>query len=124
MARPPSRGRRAPPPTSSRLLDELGLAGLSWQVVGLTAAVLALGFGPMLLASLLGTRGAAYGALVALGPGLVCLAFAALTWRYGMRHAAATGRSKLEIWLLVAMFVTLAALTWWGLFASVGSAAT
>lgn len=119
MPRPPSRGRRAPPPARPHLLEELGLAGLSWQVVGLTAAILALGFGPMLLASLIGAQGAAYGALVALGPGLVCLAFAALTWRYGMRHAAAMGRSKLEIGLLAAMFVALAALTWWGLLVSV-----
>lgn len=119
MPRPPSRGRRAPPPASSRLLYELGLADLSWQIVGFTAAVLALGFGPMLLAALLGAEGAVRRGLVALGPALVCLTFAALTWRYGMRHAAAMGRSKLDIGMLAAMFVALAGLAGWGLFVSV-----
>ncbi len=81
--------------------------------------VLALGFGPLLLATLIEATGLTLQFLAALGPVLVCLAFAGLTWKYGMRYARDTGRSKQRIWLFVTMFVALAGLVGWALFVSV-----
>ena len=113
------RGRRTPGPTINPLLAELGWSDLSWPVIGWSIGILALGFGPLLIAALIDAAGISLQLLVALGPMLVCLAFAGLTWKYGMSYASEMGRSKRGIWLLVALFVALAALVGWVLFVSV-----
>lgn len=118
MSRQRRRGRAAPQRPSSQLLDDLGLP-LSWPVIGLTVAVLLVGFGPLALASLLNITGAAGKLLVALGPALVCVCFAALTYVFGTRAAADLGWSRRRVWLLTVLFLFLGALAGWGLFVSV-----
>jgi hypothetical protein len=113
------RGRRTPERAINPILAELGWSDLSWPVFGWGAAILALGFGPLLIATLIGAAGISLKLLVALGPTLICLAFAALAWKYGMRYAPEMGRSKQQVWLLAAVFVALAGLVGWALFVSV-----
>lgn len=112
------RGRRIPRPITHSLLAELGW-DVPWPVVSWSLVILALGFGPLLIATLTDAAGISLQVLTALGPVLVCLAFAGLTWKYGMIYASETGKSKRGIWLLVALFVALAALVGWALFVSV-----
>jgi hypothetical protein len=113
------RGRRTPGAPVNPLLADLGLSDVSWPVIGWTIAILTLGFGPLLIATLTGAAGIGRRFLVALGPALICLAFAGLTWKYGMSYAREMGQSKRRVYLLVALFVTLAGLAGWALFVSV-----
>jgi hypothetical protein len=113
------RGRRTPERAGNPILAELGWSDLSWPVLGWSAALLALGFGPLLVATLIGVTGTSLKLLAALGPKLVFLAFAGLAWKYGMRYAPEMGRSKRQVWLLVAVFVARAGLVGWVLFVSV-----
>lgn len=116
---PRNRGRSAPRRSYNWLLDELGWSELSWPVVGWTLVVLAVGFGPLLIINLTEVAGVGRKLLVALGPALVCMAFAGLTWKYGMETIERTGHSRQYIWLVTAMFVGLAGLVGWLLFVSV-----
>lgn len=105
-------GRAAPEHVS--LLESLGI-DLSWPVVILTLLVLVFGFGPLLLIDVFSTEGLGRKVLAAAGPVLVCLAFALMSYFYGMR----AGMSRNYVWGVVTMFVVLALLAGWGLFVSV-----
>jgi hypothetical protein len=125
-AKPPSAKKRAQPRgrhagearrgTLGSIFDELDL---SWPVVGFTTLLLLVGFGPLLLAELLRLTPRSEALLVAAGPALVCLGFALLTLRYGLRHAEESGWSRGGIFALAALFVVLGALAGWGLFVSI-----
>ena len=123
MSRPQrssQRGRHAGRIVRARysLLSDLGL-DFSWPVTGLTLLVLAFGFGPLLLIALFDIQGLGRNVLVAAGPVFVCLAFAIMTYFYGMRHAAEMGMTRLRVWSLVGLFAVLGVLAGWGLFMSV-----
>ncbi|HMO56919.1 MAG TPA: hypothetical protein PKA05_22595 [Roseiflexaceae bacterium] len=116
---PAERGRRVTRRSHMPLLATFGLEDLSWPVIGWTFALLIVGFGPWVLAMMLDVGGNTYRFLVALGPTLVGLGFAGMTWHYGMQYARAIGRSRRSIQLLTLLFVVLALLAGWGLFSSV-----
>lgn len=104
--------------TRSNILRELGI-DLSWPVVGLTLLILAFAFGPLMLVGLFDIQGLGRNALIAAGPVVVTLAFAIMTYYFGMRHGDEIGMSRTHVWALVALFAVLGVVFGWGLFVSV-----
>jgi hypothetical protein len=126
MARPQSSSKRPRRTGRAKVSRRTGmgflrelLPDLSWPVTLLTLCILIIGFGPLLLLDGFNTEGLGRKVLAATGPVLVCLAFAVMTYFFGMRHADETGMSRQTIWAITILFVVLGILAGWGLFVSV-----
>jgi hypothetical protein len=107
-------GRVVRPNTRSGWLYEL-FPDFSWPAVGLTILISALGLGPLLAISVFELEGLSLKLMAALGPVLVCAAFAIASYVYGKRAQM----EAFALWMIVGMFVVLGLIAGVALFFSV-----